>query len=234
MKNEYPSQQCIERYQIERMNYKNWLLSGITPKPILETVMLKRMPTTAPPPSQPKGQNDPFRLGEAVPVMATLNPAKKPKPQKNEERTPAEAYDEFLAENPFNGTLRVQVFTARRAFPVGGAEVQVSKRFPEGKHVIGNYITDSSGSTVDILLPTPSADSSLSPHVYDGTESDEEIKKPYSTYDITVKKDPYITYNFYDVPIFKGIVSRQDVDMIPITAGNGATSLDVYETEPNL
>ena len=53
--------------------------------------------------------------------------------------------------------------------------------------------------------PAPDKSLSLSPGSY----------KPYSTYDISVSADGYLTEYFYDVPVFEGITSLQPVSLKP-------------------
>lgn len=66
-------------------------------------------------------------------------------------------------------------------------------------------LTDIIGKTPKFRFLLPDKSLSLSPGSY----------KPYSTYDISVSADGYLTEYFYDVPVFEGITSLQPVSLKP-------------------
>lgn len=116
--------------------------------------------------------------------------------------------------NPGYGYMIVRVTTARGAIPLEGAVVTVSDYYDESEPVRGNaivtYTTNSSGLTEKFALPAPPRALSLSPG----------NGKSYQTYNIKVDKEGYYQQNYINAPVFEGITSIQNADMIPF-ADNG-------------
>lgn len=103
-----------------------------------------------------------------------------------------------------NGFLTVNSRTALGALPVRGARVHVT-----GNGVDAIFYTDSSGATGKIVLPAPQPAASLTP---------EEDGAPFASYDIEVSADGYYTVLSRAVPVFPGITSVQNVNLIPVAA----------------
>ncbi len=114
------------------------------------------------------------------------------------------------------GYMIVHVTTARGAIPLEGAVVTVTDYYgdnlTERGSTIGTYITNSSGLTDKFALPAPPRSLSMSPG----------NGKGYLTYNIQVAKDGYYQQNYINAPIFEGITSIQNADMIPLS-DNGQT-----------
>ncbi|MDD6174528.1 MAG: hypothetical protein PUC59_02025 [Firmicutes bacterium] len=72
-------------------------------------------------------------------------------------------YRDFLKSHPANGSLKVQVYTARGALPVEKAEVEIAKLFSGNARILYQGTTDSSGILEDIALPALPASYSQSP-----------------------------------------------------------------------
>ncbi len=110
----------------------------------------------------------------------------------------------------------VRVTTARGAIPLGAATVTVSNYDPEFENgrgdVIAVYTTNSSGLTERFALPAPPRALSMSPG----------NGKSYLTYNISVAKDGYYQQYYINAPVFEGITSIQNADMIPLS-DNGQT-----------
>ncbi|MCI8331844.1 MAG: carboxypeptidase regulatory-like domain-containing protein [Clostridiales bacterium] len=104
------------------------------------------------------------------------------------------------------GFLIVNSRTALGALPVPGASIKVT-----GGGNTYTFVTNESGSSPRIELPAPSRTYSLSPN---------QGVTPYSSYDVTVSASDYYPVEVKSIPIFDGIVSVQDVNMIPL-AGYG-------------
>lgn len=118
--------------------------------------------------------------------------------------------------------MLVNTRTALGALPVGGAQVRV-----QGAGTDVTVYTDASGVSERIRLPAPEKGASLSP---------DTGVLPYATYDVTVSAPGYYTITSRSVPVFDGIVSVQNVNLIPI-AGYGMDkrpeqSLDIKEGVP--
>lgn len=114
------------------------------------------------------------------------------------------------------GQLLVNVRTALGALPVEGALVTVTG----SGEPIRSY-TDISGASERIELPTPDLALSLTPG---------SATQPYSSYDVRVDADGFYTVRTVSVPVFPGIVSVQNINMIPIQGFNGS---DVPEDQLN-
>lgn len=114
------------------------------------------------------------------------------------------------------GYMIVRVTTARGAIPLEGAVVTVSNYRPEFEggrgDTIAAYTTNSSGLTERFSLPAPPRALSMSPG----------NGKSYETYNISVAKNGYYQQYYINAPVFEGITSIQNADMIPLP-DNGQT-----------
>ncbi len=140
-------------------------------------------------------------------------------------------YEQFLAENPGIGALRIQVFSGQQSVPIPNAEVIVSKNFADGQKIFFDGLTNISGIVDNIELPAPSREISESPQPRgDGVE----MVLPYSQYNVMVKEQRYRQQEYTHVPIFDGIKSIQPVRMTPVQFSNGNNDTIVFpEMEPN-
>lgn len=119
-----------------------------------------------------------------------------------------QSYDVFLNENPAQGMLKIQAFTARQTLPVPGAHIIVSKRIGDENHVFFEGTTDESGIIDGITLPAPeraSSEKPFQPH-------------PFTLYDIHADHPAYRQKNLHYGAIFDGIKSIQPIDLFPIEA----------------
>jgi hypothetical protein len=123
------------------------------------------------------------------------------------------------------GYMIVRVTTARGAIPLEGALVTVSNYAPEFESGRGDaiavYKTNNSGITEKFALPAPPRSLSMSPG----------NGRSYETYNVSVAKDGYYQQYFINAPVFEGITSIQNADMIPLP-DNGQT--DNFTTEDNI
>ena len=114
-------------------------------------------------------------------------------------------------ENDYIGFLTTIVSTANGALPIRNANVTIYER-GEGEEkspsdVIYQLTTDISGRTEKVALNTKSKDLSTSP----------DNNLPFLSYDIYVNADGYYDASFFNVPIFQGISSLQNVHLIPLS-----------------
>ncbi len=108
-----------------------------------------------------------------------------------------------------NGFLIVRVTTALGAVPLQGASVLIRNNIAEGERagdVIRSLITDRNGMTQTVSLPAPPTASSFVPG----------SKEASAFYGIDVTYPGYDKQLFSGVPIFDGITSVQNVDLIPL------------------
>ena len=138
-------------------------------------------------------------------------------------RVPFADYDEFIRNNPSQGILRTQVFTADQAFPVSGATVRVYIRLTEGDRELFSGATDVDGIVDNIRLPAP--DSSVS---FDENSTIE----PYAVYSLRVNKPGYSEAVFEGIPVFDSVKSIQPVELVPLSSDGNEPIQTVNETEP--
>lgn len=118
------------------------------------------------------------------------------------------------------GTLKVQVFAADRVYPVSAAKVTVSD-YESGRELFTGY-TDVDGIAQSITLPAPNPELSETP----------AREKPYSQYNITVEHSRFFPRKFIGVPVFAGITSVQNVQLVP-TEGGMTNEPDIDKREHN-
>ena len=138
-------------------------------------------------------------------------------------RVPFADYDEFIRNNPSQGILRTQVFTADQAFPVSGAAVRVYIRLLEGERELFSGTTDVDGVADNIRLPAP--DSSVS---FDENSTIE----PYAVYSLRVNKPGYSEAVFEGIHVFDSVTSIQPVELVPLSSDGNEPKQTVNETEP--
>lgn len=137
-------------------------------------------------------------------------------------RVPFADYDEFIAGNQAQGTLRVQVFSANQSFPVPNATVRVYVQLDDGERELFSGITDIDGVVDNIPLPAP--DSSVS---FD----ENSTVAPYAVYKVRVERPEYSAALFEGVPVFDSVKSIQPVEMIPLSDSEGRASIVPQEPE---
>ncbi len=120
-------------------------------------------------------------------------------------------YQQFMAENPDVGFLKVQVFTAYGALPITDAEVLITKEIGEYKVIFFRGRTDSSGIISDIELPAPKADLIPNP----------DVLLKYTIYDLSVIHTGYEAIKQYSIGMFGGVKIIQYVKMSPEIDTNG-------------
>ncbi len=125
------------------------------------------------------------------------------------------------AETEAIGFLVVQTLTANGALPVENALVYVYE-YEENGESDGNAIytqkTDSSGRTDKLALKAVRKELSLTP----------ENKHPYTTYNVVVSADGYYGSEKINIPVFQGITSIQQVNLIPLSEFS-----DPYDANPD-
>lgn len=105
----------------------------------------------------------------------------------------------------YYGTLIVSVSEADAAIPIKDAAVAVRFVGEDKTSIFSVLVTDESGRTAPIRVPTPSPELSLSP-------SPEE--RPYARVNVEVSAFGYFTTVNMNVPVFSGITSVQGFNMI--------------------
>lgn len=122
------------------------------------------------------------------------------------------------------GFILVNVRAGNEATPVVGASVVVTA-IDNGKRLLaGAGITDISGTVTGIEVPAPDKAYSLTP--------DTEVR-PYSLFDISVRARGFFNARSIDVPVFSGITSVQNFNMVPLPIGSteGEDTLTYFNSE---
>lgn len=114
-------------------------------------------------------------------------------------------YEQFLNQNPAEGTLKIQAFTARQALPVPGTHIIISKQIGDDMHIFFEGDTDESGIIDGIILPAPARSSSETPFQ----------PHPFTMYDIQAQHPLYVPQDLRYGVIFEGVKSIQPIDLIP-------------------
>lgn len=114
-------------------------------------------------------------------------------------------YQKFSNENPDNGYLKVEAFTAYGAIPVPNTQIIITKDIGNYKVIFFQGYTDSSGMISNIELPAPVAVL---------TSTTEEIPE-YTVYDLTAIHEGYESIKKYSIGMFGGVNIIQYVKMSP-------------------
>lgn len=125
------------------------------------------------------------------------------------------------------GWISVNVRTAENASPVENASVIITSMDNGNLIFEATGVTDESGQIKKIALPAPSASLSL---------DSENLIKPYSVYDISVYADGFFRERSVDVPVFAGITSVQQFNMVPLPLymTENDETITYYNQEPEL
>ena len=118
------------------------------------------------------------------------------------------------------GYLQLRISTAQGAIPLQNAQVIVREPKERGDGLVALLVSDRSGLTPIVSLPTvPRALSEVpgNPH-------------PFYTYLVDVSKEGYYTQDYQNVPVFDGISSVQSVEMIPLPQ-NGVENGDTEDSQ---
>jgi hypothetical protein len=110
---------------------------------------------------------------------------------------------------PFDssGSLKVRTYTAGGALPLKNSVVRIMGVSEENVDSIYSLITDIDGVTKLVILPAPSALLSQTPGA---------ILTPYALYNIEITAPGYYTKRIFNVAVFDGVESVQNVNMIPL------------------
>lgn len=145
------------------------------------------------------------------------------------------SYDTKLNDSEYNrrnnydsiGWISVNVRTAENASPVENASVVITSMNNGNLIFEATGVTDESGQIKKIALPAPSASLSL---------DSENLIKPYSVYDISVYADGFFRERSVDVPVFAGITSVQQFNMVPLPLymTENDETITYYNQEPEL
>lgn len=122
------------------------------------------------------------------------------------------------------GGLIVNLTAVRGLYPVSGGRVSVFTGRGQGAKAVAEAYTDDSGKTPVLKLPTVSAAESETPN---------DKGRPFAYYNIKTAADGYIPTIYYNVAVFDGVVSVQNISLYPVASrpeGNKPIVIDEYES----
>lgn len=143
----------------------------------------------------------------------------------NNDSEPPEYDAEELLGNE-KGYIQANVRTGDDTWAVAGAMVAVTAVVDGKRLVLASGLTDESGTAPKFTLPVPDLVHSQSP-------SPDE--RPYNLFDITVTADGFFKARSVDVPVFSGITSVQNFNLIPVPLmmNSSDETMTYYNAEPN-
>lgn len=127
----------------------------------------------------------------------------------SEETETYKNYEDFENKNPSKGSMRVQVTSGGRSFPIINAIVKVHIPLDTGDREIFSGYTDINGVVDNIVLPAP--DSSIS------LDENNSTVPPFAVYEVTVTHPNFAKSEFFNVPVFANIKAIQPARMVPLT-----------------
>lgn len=185
---------------------------------ILPPVTEAPMTRPAPPLARPVPLPERIPMGLSAPIQPPEPPTTRPFPPPEENPDsglrPYEPFspdgavlDDAMPGEDSEGFLQLQVTTASEAIPIYDAHITVSRELPNGqKQFRQAMVTDRSGKSPTIALPTPPRELSESPG----------NSRPYAVYNIFVHKDGFYPVENLNVPVFSGVKSIQPVALVPV------------------
>lgn len=127
------------------------------------------------------------------------------------------------------GYLKIVVTSASKTIPIPNASVIISKEVDGNEEILYSLLTNDSGETNIVELSAPPKNISESP-------SSSGIK-PYSEYKVSTYLEEYFQVINLKVPIFSGITSIQNINLIPLPSHTDerlVNTITISESEPNL
>lgn len=123
------------------------------------------------------------------------------------------------------GYILVNVRTGDDSSAVGGAFVKITAVVDGKRLVLASGETDESGVSPKFSLPVPDIEHSQEP------DPDE---RPYNLFDISVYAEGFFRARSVDVPVFSGITSVQNFNLIPVPLmmSSDDETVTYYNSEP--
>lgn len=119
---------------------------------------------------------------------------------------------------PDTGTIITRVFTSRGQIPLENVTVSiVSHSQGTLPQLLSVQISDRSGNTKPVSVPTPDAANSRSPN----------MPTPYALFDVWAEHPAYQLLVVQNVQVFPGISSIQNLPLIPLPEVGGRPSAEV-------
>lgn len=122
-----------------------------------------------------------------------------------------------------SGNLIVRTYTSSAQVPLEGVAVTVTEAAQNGTRLLAARLTDESGRIEPITIPTPERSESQSPG----------NKIPFTTVNITADHPEYERIVVDNVQIFPGVLTLQDLELIPVGERPEAWNItEVFDIPP--
>lgn len=144
-------------------------------------------------------------MANALPFVSNAGAAEETEFYKN--------FEDFQNKNPAKGSMRVQVTSGGRSYPIINAIVKVSVPLETGDREIYSGYTDINGVVDNIVLPAPDSSYSL--------DEQNTTVEPYAVYEVTVTHPDFAKSEFFNVPVFANIKAIQPARLVPLTETGG-------------
>ena len=124
------------------------------------------------------------------------------------------------------GFILVNVRTGDESTPVEGATVMVTAIVDGSRLILAEGLSDNSGTTKKFVVPAPDIKHSQAP---------DAGKRPYNLFDVSVTANGFFKARSVDVPVFDGITSVQNFNMIPVPLMMGVSdeTITYFNQEPD-
>ena len=114
------------------------------------------------------------------------------------------------------GTLMVRVYVSQAQIPIEGAAVVVTGEGTNGKRILHSVqVTDRSGQIKPVRIETPGVEESTSPEGVGGGA-------PFALCTVWAEREGYALLQVDGVQIFPGVESVQEMELIPLEAGESS------------
>lgn len=142
-----------------------------------------------------------------------------------EDSVPPEYYSEAFIGSE-KGYILVNVRTGEDSSAVSGAAVSVIAVVDGKRLILASGLTDESGVSPRFELPVPDS-------VHSGTPDPSE--RPYALFDVTITAEGFFRARSVDVPVFSGITSVQNFNLIPLPLmmNSADDTVTYYNAEPS-
>lgn len=145
----------------------------------------------------------------------------------SEEEHSAPEYESENSMGDSTGYILVNVRTGHGAYPIENADVLVTAIVDGNRFIVAVGHTDISGTTLKLQTPAPA-------FIY--SQAPDPTKRPYSLFDVSVTANGYFNARSVDVPVFSGITSIQNFNMIPVPLAmrSDDETLTYFNQEPEI
>ena len=141
--------------------------------------------------------------------------------------TSSDQFFQSNAKNTEEGWIQVIVRKGDNAYPIPDASIIINSTEDGQLKLISNTMTDESGKTELIAVPAPNVSYSV--------ESDNNVR-PYALYNVSVFADGYFREKSVNVPVFAGITSVQQFNLVPLPLlmKESDETIEIFNQEPDL